>query len=416
VETKGGPARAWPAFAAVLGEQQRLLRNMLCLPRVVHTALRTRVGTTPRTVVLEEGTHSLLHYTRETPATQAEPVLLCYALVNRPYILDLQPDKSVVRQYLDRGFEVYLIDWGVPSQGDRGLTLEHYVSGFLARAVDFVRRKHDRPKLHLLGYCMGGTMAALHGALQPDTLATLTLLAAPIDFSGSEALLDLWTDRRTFDVDALIDAHGNCPAWFLQACFQFMNPIRNFIDKAIAFYERMDDPNSVANHFALERWLNDNIPVAGETFREFVTKLYQRNELVRGELRLGGRAVDLRRITCPLLLLTAKNDHLVAPASTEGIRPHVGSREVTSMGTSAGHVGLVVGGKAHAKFWPEVMRWTAERSTSLAAPASEPRVTAAADRPSPAPRPRRRWNEYEPVWWTNRPAYRNETSRPHSDR
>ena len=290
------------------------------------------------------------------------------------------------------------------------------MSGFLARAVDFVRRKHDRPKLHLLGYCMGGTMAAMHGALQPDTLATLTLLAAPIDFSGSESLLNLWTDHRTFDVDAFIDAHGNCPAWFLQSCFQFMNPIRNFVDKAIAFWEQMDDPNSVVNHFALERWLNDNIPVAGETFREFVGKLYQRNELVRGELRLGGRPVDLRRITCPLLLLTAKNDHLVAPASTEGIRPHVGSREVTSMGMSAGHVGLVVGGKAHAKFWPEVMRWTAERSTPVATPASEARVTPAAERRSAAPRPAKRWNEYEPVWWTNRPAYRNETSRPHGDR
>jgi poly(3-hydroxyalkanoate) synthetase len=152
--------------------------------------------------------------------------------------------------------------------------------------------------------------------------------------------------------------------------------------------------------------------VAGETFREFVSKLYQRNELVRGELRLGGRPVDLRRITCPLLLLTAKNDHLVAPASTEGIRPHVGSREVTSMGMSAGHVGLVVGGRAHAKFWPEVMRWTAERSTS----ALEPRVKPAAERRPAAPTPPKRWNEYEPVWWTNRPAYRNETSRPHGDR
>ena len=194
-----------------MGEQQRLLRNLLSVPRVVDTALRTRVGTSPRTVVLEEGTHTLLHYRRETPATQAEPVLLCYALVNRPYILDLQPDKSVVRQYLDRGFEVYMIDWGAPSHADRGLTLEHYVSGFLARAVDFVRRKHDRPKLHLLGYCMGGTMAAMHGALQPDTLATLTLLAAPIDFSGSESLLNLWTDHRTFDVDAFIDALRQLP-------------------------------------------------------------------------------------------------------------------------------------------------------------------------------------------------------------
>src|SRR5262249_9122664 len=124
-----------------------------------------------------------------TPATQPEPVLLCYALVNRPYILDLQPDKSVVGQYLQRGFDVYMIDWGVPSDADRVLTLEDYVCGFLARAVDETRRRHDAAKVHLVGYCMGGTMAVLHAALQPETLATLTLLAAPIDFGGSASLL-----------------------------------------------------------------------------------------------------------------------------------------------------------------------------------------------------------------------------------
>jgi polyhydroxyalkanoate synthase len=159
-------------------------------------------------------------------------------------------------------------------------------------------------------------MAAMHGALQPDTLATLTLLAAPIDFSGSESLLNLWTDHRTFDVDAFIDAHGNCPAWFLQSCFQFMNPIRNFVDKAIAFWEQMDDPNSVVNHCALERWLNDNIPVAGATFREFVGKLYQRNELVRGEfVSAAGRRPAPHHLSAAAA--DRQNDHLVAPASTE---------------------------------------------------------------------------------------------------
>ena len=143
-----------------------------------------------------------------------------------------------------------------------------------------------------------------------------------------------------------------------------MNPVRNLIDKSIAFWEHLDDPRAVTSHFALERWLNDNIPVAGETFREFVKKLYQANQLVRGELQVGGRRVDLARITCPLLLLTAEHDHLVAPAATEGIRPHVGSRDVTSMGASAGHVGLVVGAKAHARFWPTVVRWVGERSTA----------------------------------------------------
>jgi len=111
----------------------------------------------------------------------------------------------------------------------------------------------------------------------------------------------------------------------------------------------------------MERWVNDNIPVAGETFREFVKKLYQGNELVRGEFHLGDRRIDLRRIACPLLLLTAKNDHLVPPRSTNGIEPLVSSREIKTMMIDAGHVGLVVSGKAHKTFWPEATRWLTER-------------------------------------------------------
>lgn len=371
-------------FLAALEQQHQTLRRWMALPRAVETALDTRVGTTPREVVLRSGTHELLHYTRKTPAVWAEPVLLCYALVNRPYILDLEPDKSVVRQYLDAGFDVYLIDWGVPSDADKGFGLEHYVKSFLARAVDFILQRHARPRLHLLGYCMGGTLSALHGALAPETLASLALLAAPIDFTERESLLRLWTDRDVFDVDAFVDRWGNCPAWFLQTCFLMMNPVRNLIDKSIAFWEHLDDPRAVTSHFALERWLNDNIPVAGATFREFVKNLYQANQLVRGELQVGGRRVDLARITCPLLLLTAEHDHLVAPAATEGIRPHVGSRDVTSMGASAGHVGLVVGAKAHARFWPAVMRWVGERST----PAStQPTTHARLSVPPPAASP-----------------------------
>jgi polyhydroxyalkanoate synthase len=290
-------------------------------------------------------------------------MLLCYALVNRPYILDLEAERSVVRRYLDQGFEVYMIDWGVPTAADRGLTLEHYARGFLARSVEAVLRRHHQPKLHLLGYCMGGTLSTMHGALAPETLKTLTLLATPIDFSGRESLLNLWTRPETFDVDGLIDRHGNCPAWFLQSCFLVMSPIRNFLEKPIAFWEHMDDPRSVESSFALERWLNDNIPVAGETFRQFVKRLYQRNELVRGLFTLGDRHVDLRRITCPLLLVTAESDHLVAPEATEGIRPHVGSQEVKSLSTGGGHVGLVVGGRAHERLWPQATLWAAEHST-----------------------------------------------------
>jgi hypothetical protein len=165
---------------------------------------------------------------------------------------------------------------------------------------------------------------------------TLTLLAAPIDFGGRESLLNVWTLRKYFDVDAFIDAHGNCPAWFLQLCFLSTKPIQNLLEKQMGFYEQMDDPRFLSNYFAMERWVNDNIPVAGETFRQFVRDLYQDNQLVRGEFHLGPRRIDLARISCPLLLLTAKHDHLVSPASTYGINRCASSVDVKEMTIDAG--------------------------------------------------------------------------------
>jgi polyhydroxyalkanoate synthase len=352
----------------LFAEQQRIWRNMLSLPRVVELASETRVGTTPHDVVFRKHSLALLRYRRDTPAVYAEPLLFCYALINRPYILDLQADKSVIRRYLEQGFHVYMIDWGVPSDADRNLTLDDYVCGFLRDVVEFILREHGCPSHHLFGYCMGGTLSALFTAQYPDQVKTLTLLAAPIDFAGRESLLNCWTERKYFDVDAFIDVYGNCPAWFLRSCFLYMKPVQNLLEKSIAFYEQMDDPQFVSSYIAMERWVNDSIPVAGETFRGFVKNLYQSNQLVRGELFLRDGRVDLGRITCPLLLLTAKNDHLVAPPSTEGIRPHVASQEIKSMMIDAGHVGLVVSGKARKSLWPDATRWLADRSTLACSP------------------------------------------------
>lgn len=336
---------------------------MLNTPRLGALAWGTPVGTTPHEVVYRAGSLRLLRYRRLTPARYAEPLLLCYALINRPYILDLQPDKSVVARYLERGFDVYLIDWGVPSPEDRGLTLEHYVCRLLADVVTFILAEHGCERLHLLGYCMGGTMAAMFAALNGGRTRTLTLLAAPISFEGRETLLNVWTDPACFDVDSFVDAHGNCPAWFLQGCFLAVRPVQNILDKGLALYELMGKTTALSSYFAMERWINDNIPVAGETFREFVKKLYQDDQLTRGRLHLGDRRVDLGRIDCPLLLLTANHDHLVAPASTTSIGRHVASNDVEWQSIDAGHVGLVVSSKAQGRLWPAATAWLAARST-----------------------------------------------------
>jgi polyhydroxyalkanoate synthase len=190
-------------------------------------------------------------------------------------------------------------------------------------------------------------------------------MAAPLDFGvgGEESLVQFWANPEYFDVDALIDAFGNCPAAFLQHSFQMMKPVQNYITKYLTFFEKMDDDKFVENYFAMEKWTNDNIPVAGETFREYVKKLYQRNELVKGEFKLGDVPVDLKRVTCPLQLLMAGADHLVPPAQTDNLKNYVGSRDVRSDTLNAGHIGLAVSAKAHKTFWPAATQWLADRST-----------------------------------------------------
>jgi polyhydroxyalkanoate synthase subunit PhaC len=359
-----------PQQRALFGELRETSRRLRSLPRVIRQARATEVGTTPHDVVLTRGTFKLLRYRRQKPATYTEPILFCYALINRPYILDLQPDKSIVGKYLEQGLDVYMIDWGVPSDADHRFTIEDYVRGFLRESIAFVLREHEIARLHLLGYCMGGTLAAIFTALQPEQIRTLTLLASPIDFAGKESLLNVWADAAYFDVDAFVDAFENCPALLLQLCFLYIKPVQNLIQKWIGLYENMADAAFVTNFFALERWVNDNIPVAGETFREFVKNFYQGNELVRGRFRLGAQLIDLRQIVCPLLLLTAEADHLVPPPSTEGIRPHVASKEIDSIRIGVGHVGLVVSSKAQTTVWPAATGWLADHSTPRVQPGS----------------------------------------------
>jgi polyhydroxyalkanoate synthase len=344
-------------------ESMRAMRRWMNAWKVPQIARDVQVATTPHEVVYEEDSLKLLRYRSDHSIDLKEPVLVCFALVNRPYILDLQADRSVIRQLLKRGFDVYLIDWGIPTAADRTLRIEDYVSGFLKNVVEFVCSHSDSPKLNLLGYCMGGTMSTMYTALYPEQVKNLILMAAPIDFSGNEGLLNIWTRREYFDVDGMVDAFGNCPGSFLQNSFQMMKPMQNYVEKYLGFFEKLDEDAFLENFFAMERWSNDNIPVAGETFREFVKYLYQQNQLVLGEFKLNDTLVKLQNITCPLLTLVADQDHLVPPNATLAIEHYVSSKFVQHMSINAGHIGLAVSSKAHKQLWPDAAMWIADHST-----------------------------------------------------
>jgi len=341
------------------------LRKMSSLPTVMNVAQKVRVGATPAETVHRIDKLRLLRYTSDVEPRYQTPLLVVFALVNRPYILDLRPGKSVVSHFVNGGFDTYNLDWGVPTDGDRFLDMEDYIDRYMNDVVDHVRERTDCDRINLLGYCMGGSMSAMYTALHAEKVRNLMLMAAPVDWSEREHLLAKWTDASVFDVDKLIQVYGNAPAELLQGSFLLLKPVSTLIEKYFSFYENMEDEKFLEDFFAMETWLNDNIPVAGEMFRQFVKYCMQQNLLIQGKLRIGGRTVNLRDITCPILNLTAQHDHLVPPDQSLPFNDAVGSTDRKSINFPAGHIGLAVGSKANRELWPKVRDWLAERSESL---------------------------------------------------
>ncbi len=350
------------AQLALFDDAAAHMRRLAQLPFLWLHAQRVRKGATPAEVVYEEDRLKVLHYVGDQPPRHKTPLLFVFALVNRPYILDLLPNKSVVRNFVHAGFDTYLIDWGVPTHADRHRKLEDYIDGYLLNVMRYLSERTGQPQASLLGYCMGGTLSAIFTALHPSRVKNLMLMAAGLDFSTREGLINQWTDERSFDVDAFIDAYGNCPAEFLQGMFLLLKPVANFVEKPLSLYERLDNDEFVDEYLTMETWLNDNIPVPGAVFREFVKQLYQRNLLVQNRLTIGRRVVDLRQITCPLLNLMATKDDLVPCAQSEPFNDLVGSSDRRTIKIAAGHIGLAVGSKAQRELWPAAARWLAERS------------------------------------------------------
>jgi polyhydroxyalkanoate synthase len=340
-------------------------RRLACLPDLSRKARELTKGATPADVIFRQGRLKLLRYRSLTSTPHPIPVLFVFALVNRPYILDLKTGRSVVSHFVSQGFDTYLLDWGSPTQADRWSTLDDYINGSLMDVVETIQRRTRAPQVSLFGYCMGGTMSAMFTALHQDRVKNLILLAAGIDFASCDGLLNLWTKSEYFDVDKFVDAYGNCPAEFLQGSFLLLKPVQNLIEKPIHLFERLDDETFVDDFLTMEMWLNDNISVPGEVFREFVKGLYQQNLLAQNRMPVGQELVDLRKITCPILNIIGRSDDLVPCAQSLPFNDLVASTDRKSIVFPSGHIGLAVGSKAQTQLWPEVCRWLGERSRTV---------------------------------------------------
>jgi polyhydroxyalkanoate synthase len=336
------------------------------VPDGLETMAGVEVGGTPSEVVYEENKLELHRYEPLVPAEERHdvPILFVYALINRPYILDLQPDRSVIRRMLEAGFDVYMIDWGEPSELDTSLSLHDYVNRYVDNCVDEVRERSGQDSINVLGYCMGGTMSVMYAALHPEKVRNLGLMAAGLCFDGTGGILEMWGDEEFFSPGAVTETFGNVPAEFLDVGFALMDPVHNYVTKYGNLYDNIDDDDFVENFARMEKWLNDPIDVAGVAYRQFLEDIYQENKLYRNELELNGERVDLDNIAMPVIQVIGEYDHLIPPEASRPFNDVVGSDDTELMEYSTGHIGLSVSSSTHENLWPAVADWFAERSVA----------------------------------------------------
>jgi polyhydroxyalkanoate synthase len=288
------------------------------------------------------------------------PLVMVPSLINRHYILDLMPGRSLVEHLTARGFDVYMIDWGRPGPEDRFTSFDEYLTGLLDRSVRRAAQISGAPRASVLGYCMGGTFAAIHAALRPERVQSLIALAAPIDFSQA-GLLGLWSAARYLDVDRLVDSLGNIPWPLLQATFHMLVPTLT-AQKLLYLYDKVTDEGFADSFLSLETWGNDNVSFPGECFRRYLKDLYQQNLLCRGGLTVSGERVSLSRISCPVLNVVAQGDHIVPERSATPLSSLVGSKDSTLWLRPGGHIGAIVSRTASRDLWPALAAWLGERS------------------------------------------------------
>ncbi len=342
-------------------------------------------GVTPREVVWSRNKTRLYRYRR--PGRRVEerspvPVLLVYGFVLKPYVLDLVPGNSLVEHLVGEGFDVYMLDFGISGAEDAGLTLEDFVLDYMHGAVDKVVETSGAERVSLFGQSQGGTLCAMYASLFPEgPVKNLVLLSAPTEFAPrNPGPLGLWTHASRnggtfFDTAVVPLFFGNLPtdlaSSFINTAASLQATGVGMAARSVAFglYDAAlrevralaGQDVSLRSWLAVSKWVDDAAPFPGETFRRWVKDFYQRDRLVKGQVELRGRRVDLSNIRCPLLNISGKWDYVVPPSQTEATTTLAGSRDKETVSLDAGHVGMLVGPGA-ADLGPRVRDWLAPRS------------------------------------------------------
>ena len=366
-------ADAIPNLTEVVREAADLSRKLLGGAKSLGevSASEVEIGTTPKDEVWRRDKVVLYRYRPLVERQIKQPLLIAFSVVGRYTIVDLQKDRSIVRSFLERGIDVYVIDWGTASRADRWLTVDDYVNDYLAGAVAEIQARENGERVNLLGICEGGTFSLCYAALHPTTLQNLILVVTPIDFHGKDPdqptghgfLNTLTQNIPGEELDRLIEVHGNMPGELMGQVFASLTPMRTMMKYNLDLMEIAGDKKKLGDFFRMEKWIADRPPHPGELVKQWIKDFCQGNKLIDNTLKLGGRLVELKNITIPVLNMFALGDHIVPPAMTRGVGDRFGSTDYREEAVAAGHMGILVSGKAPKLVGSIVSDWLAARQS-----------------------------------------------------
>mgnify|MGYP001190526945 CR=1 FL=1 len=317
-----------------------------------------QVGQTAKDIIYSEDKLQLYHYHAEkTPGRKRckTPLLICYALVNRPYMVDLDPERSFVKRLLELGIDVYLIDWGYPDAADRYLDMDDYINCYISNCVDQVRQHSDKQQINLLGICQGGALSLCYTALNPDKIKNLITMVTPVDFQTPDNMLSHLAQQ--IDVDLAVETYGNIPGAMLNDAYNSLMPMRLGIQKNLNIPQQLKDQASALSFLRMEKWIYDSPDQAGEMFRQFVQLFFKQNGFIHQQICAGDKAVDLKQIKQPILNVFGSFDHLVPPDASRALKGLTASSDYTEYEVTSGHIGVFVSGKSQKEVAPAISDW-----------------------------------------------------------
>ena len=379
---------------------EKTIRNMY-----LASSIQKDFQLTPFDVEYTNGNIRLLHYHSGNKTNKNEskvPLLIIYAQINRFHILDIHPSKSVVKSLLNKGLDVYLLDWGYPTSKDNNMSLNDYIQ-YVKEAIQFITGKNKftdkenvveshskveniqnvmsnrdkindkdiindkekdkkeneeveiQSKISILGYCWGGIIALIFASFYNKFIKNLTLMAAPIDFSKDTTILSTWA--KSIDVDRLVEEFSHIDGQILDVGFIMRNPVRYFFDKYITMAKKYKNKEFIDTFIAVERWLYDTPIIPEKYFKQIVNDCYKNNLLIKGIMKVDGNIINLKNVNIPLLTIVAEKDDLVSPESTLEVNNYTSSKEKKTIRAPGGHVALCISKESHEKMWPEVAEW-----------------------------------------------------------